>query len=130
MQTALKTDMPIAMVDLWRERSFRWGGDYRGTPQDAARLIGASEPPSAALTTASTDAANASSASAALPRIRRKATGPEVEWLQARLNAHGAALVVDGRFGARTEAAVKAFQQSKGLEVDGIVGPLTWEALR
>ena len=33
---------------------------------------------------------------------------------------------VDGVFGRQTEDAVKDFQQSNGLVVDGVVGPITW----
>ena len=36
---------------------------------------------------------------------------------------------VDGRFGRRTEAAVKGFQSQQGLAVDGQVGPRTWTAI-
>jgi uncharacterized protein (TIGR02594 family) len=36
---------------------------------------------------------------------------------------------IDGAWGRRTIAALKAFQQSAGLEVDGIAGPLTLRAL-
>lgn len=36
---------------------------------------------------------------------------------------------VDGVLGRRTIAAIRAFQQSKGLQVDGIVGPKTAAAL-
>jgi len=36
---------------------------------------------------------------------------------------------IDGDFGAKTEAAVKAFQGSHTLKADGVVGPLTWAEL-
>lgn len=35
----------------------------------------------------------------------------------------------DGDFGKKTEDALKAFQKSKGLTVDGIAGPKTWALL-
>ena len=35
----------------------------------------------------------------------------------------------DGTFGASTEAAVRAFQEAKGLQLDGIAGQQTWGAL-
>jgi N-acetylmuramoyl-L-alanine amidase CwlA len=37
--------------------------------------------------------------------------------------------LIDGVFGSDTMKAVKAFQTSKGLVADGIVGPVTWKAL-
>ena len=65
-----------------------------------------------------------------IPTLRKGSSGDLVEELQVILNAkYGADLDVDGKFGAKTEAAVKAFQKSKGLTVDGICGPKTWAAL-
>ncbi len=55
--------------------------------------------------------------------------GPAVGHLQKKLNANGAKLEVDEKFGPATDKAVKAFQKSKGLSPDGIVGPKTWTAL-
>jgi peptidoglycan hydrolase-like protein with peptidoglycan-binding domain len=56
--------------------------------------------------------------------------GPEVAQIQTRLRDLGLYTgPIDGAFGGGTDGAVKAFQQSKSLAVDGQVGPQTWSAL-
>ena len=56
--------------------------------------------------------------------------GDDVAALQARLTEMGInAGRVDGIFGLRTESAVKEFQQSVGIKVDGKCGPATIIAL-
>lgn len=51
--------------------------------------------------------------------------------LQADANTLGAnpALVVDGGFGPKTEAWLRGFQATRGLVVDGLIGPASWAAL-
>ena len=49
----------------------------------------------------------------------------EVLQLQTRLNADGAKLVLDGKFGPKTKAALVAWQKAHKLSTDGIVGPKT-----
>jgi peptidoglycan hydrolase-like protein with peptidoglycan-binding domain len=62
--------------------------------------------------------------------LRRGSSGSAVTALQIKLNAAGfSAGTADGKFGVKTEAAVRAFQQARGLAVDGIVGPQTAGAL-
>ena len=57
--------------------------------------------------------------------------GPAVRRLQAALKTAGFDPgLIDGEFGAGTEAAVMAFQASSGLLVDGIAGPRTLHALK
>lgn len=56
--------------------------------------------------------------------------GADVKRLQQILSGGGYNVgSIDGIFGAQTLAAVKAFQLSKGLLADGVVGPQTWAAL-
>ena len=52
-----------------------------------------------------------------------------VKTLQYLLRARGRNVTVDGIFGPKTDAAVRAFQQQNALAVDGIVGRNTWSAL-
>lgn len=65
--------------------------------------------------------------------IRRGDRGDAVRDVQARLVAlgfHVDALELDDHaFGESTEGALRAFQQERGLLVDGLVGPDTWEEL-
>jgi Meckel syndrome type 1 protein len=42
---------------------------------------------------------------------------------------HKLGIASDGIFGAETDAAVRRYQLSAGLDVDGIVGPNTWSSL-
>lgn len=65
----------------------------------------------------------------ALQVLRRGIRNDQVEALQQGLAAAGYPATIDGDFGPATEAMVKAFQMSKGLVADGIVGPATWQAL-
>jgi peptidoglycan hydrolase-like protein with peptidoglycan-binding domain len=63
------------------------------------------------------------------PLVRRGDRRFPVRPLQQLLRARNHPVAVDGIFGPNTEAAVKAFQSSKGLAADGIVGPQTWPRL-
>jgi peptidoglycan hydrolase-like protein with peptidoglycan-binding domain len=59
------------------------------------------------------------------PTLRRGAQGDAVLALQRLLRMPDA----NGRFGPRTEAAVREFQRRRGMVPDGIVGPKSWQAL-
>jgi len=61
--------------------------------------------------------------------IQQGAKGSEVTELQQLLNKYGFNCSVDGNFGPNTAAEVRAYQSSRGLGVDGVVGPATWNAL-
>lgn len=64
-------------------------------------------------------------------KLRTGSEGAQVKILQRGLNATlGEDLVVDGKFGSATTSAVKRYQSSRGLSVDGVVGPATWGALK
>ncbi len=66
------------------------------------------------------------------PTLSRGASGNSVTALQKGLKKYATPATdpgpVDGDFGPKTEAAVKAYQQDRAVHVDGIVGDQTWWA--
>jgi len=63
------------------------------------------------------------------PLEQQGSAGEDVRTVQYLVTAQGHPTAVDGVFGPLTKAAVEAFQSSRGLGVDGIVGPQTWSQL-
>jgi len=61
--------------------------------------------------------------------VRRCEAGAAVGGVQLMLIRRGFDIEPDGYFGPATDAAVRQFQSSVGLEVDGLVGPEPWQAL-
>lgn len=61
--------------------------------------------------------------------IRPGDTGAAVTAAQTLLQAKGHKLALPGPYGPTTKVAVHAFQKSKQLTVDGLVGPRTWAGL-
>jgi peptidoglycan hydrolase-like protein with peptidoglycan-binding domain len=61
--------------------------------------------------------------------LRPGATGPKVVRLQQLLVKHGQKIDVTGIFNQATEVAVKRLQEKWGLNIDGVVGPATYERL-
>lgn len=74
---------------------------------------------------ATTDTGKGTTSPADMPVVRWGSTGEAVRQLQELLKG----LVVDGIFGPKTDAALRAYQQQQGLAVDGIAGIRTWTAL-
>ena len=63
--------------------------------------------------------------------LGRGARGPEVSELQQKLARLGYVIgPIDGKFGAKTQAAVTRFQRERGLKVDGVAGPQTIKELK
>jgi peptidoglycan hydrolase-like protein with peptidoglycan-binding domain len=64
--------------------------------------------------------------------LQKGSKGDSVKALQLLLVGYGYSLGdygADSSFGSVTENAVEAFQEDCDLEVDGVVGPMTWAKL-
>lgn len=61
---------------------------------------------------------------------------PSAEWVQKVLNAwdtkkynHPNILVIDGKYGSKTQEVMEAFQEDQGIHVDGMFGLETYMAM-
>lgn len=101
-----RTGVVISDLSRWDEWGHLTDVDYTGVPADEIEV--------------------------ALPMLRKGSTGAAVKELQELLNTDSryGGLEVDGIFGSDTLSSVRAFQADHGLTPDGIVGPMTWAALR
>lgn len=71
-----------------------------------------------------------SGTTAGYPTVRRGCVNTYVLILQDALNALGySTKTLDGKFGANTENALKAYQKRVGLTADGICGCNTWKKI-
>ena len=67
--------------------------------------------------------------------VRRGSTGDAVRGVQVEFQFRNLSgdptegVQIDGIFGPKTEQAVRGFQDALDITVDGIVGPVTWRAL-
>lgn len=63
--------------------------------------------------------------------LGRGSRGPEVHELQSKLAQLGYSVgPIDGKFGPKTEAAIRSFQKDHGLRVDGLAGAQTIKELK
>jgi hypothetical protein len=64
------------------------------------------------------------------PVLKMSSRGDLVVWAQEHLQAAGQTrLPITGIFGRQTRAAVRAFQEGRGLPVNGVIGTTTWQVL-
>jgi hypothetical protein len=124
---------------LARKYGLRWGGDYRQRKdemhtevivvrQEALKLVRRLQTPVKLYLPPNKPVPVRRD-----PVLRNGAIGQSVTNIQNALLKAGFSLGprgADGRFGDRTEAALRAFQRSRGLTIDGVCGPASWAALR
>ena len=95
-------------------------------------VTGSTTTPSPSAKPESASTAPAAECSVKLPVLRKGSQGSSVKALQHLLIRNGCSCGsygADGDFGAATDTALKAYQKSKGITVDGIAGAETWNKL-
>jgi peptidoglycan hydrolase-like protein with peptidoglycan-binding domain len=135
----LVTDMPFAMVSAIKAirnkkglQVFGWGGDYRRN-KDAMHYEVVLSPAEIKAgidwSTVSAEPTNPNDSNT-WPKLEKGDKGPSVAKLHELLVNAGFKDVDQGSgFKSKTQTAVRAFQTSRKLEIDGVVGLQTWTAL-
>ena len=119
-------------VESWHSWGELKGVDYSGG--DATQSTTADTLHSSAGVQAVQETSGSSNTSSVFYRLLKRTSpmqrGDDVRTLQEQLTTLGFSCgTIDGIFGDKTKAAVKAFQTAAGVAVDGIVGPVTRGAL-
>jgi peptidoglycan hydrolase-like protein with peptidoglycan-binding domain len=108
--------------------AFRWGGDWDGRPDTKQSNYDAMH-----VEVIATRAELRAGFDVPRPIVAEHSTwplldigerGPAVELVQRLIE-----IKPDGRFGQKTAAGVRAYQASRGIPIDGVVGLGTWTAL-
>lgn len=106
------------------------------TPRPAADAATVNDARRRAMTSPGIAVANGYVAAPSMDQVRdgskklsRGMQGPAVEELQRRLNADGAQLETDGKFGPGTQDALRDWQRSRGVTDTGVLGPTTLQAM-
>ena len=134
------------ILALCKKYGLRWGGSYRGRPDEMhfevilpiaaahakVRALQAKPTRYAPVRTALARAKAKVTGKPALysPVLRMGASGNAVKSLQISLRAAGYRLTPDGDFGPTTHKILVDFQAKRRLKPDGVCGPSTWVAIR
>ena len=124
----------------------RWGGDYSGRKDEmhfeinasaaaVARIalkikVGSTPPPRPPVPPTNTQVVKVGDTGEVVRQIQRFFLAVFPVYRNSVNVRHGIPMVVDGVFGAQTEAWVKEFQHRVGITSDGIVGPITLAKMR
>jgi len=110
-----KYKMPEWVWRMWEWLGFYWGGRY----SDFMHIEYLQSPAAARARIAELNGPVS-----AYPTLRLGDVNPSVEVLRRMLR-----LPIHNRFDQEAENAIKGFQARKGLDPDGVCGPMTWAAL-
>lgn len=133
--TDMSREMVIACEGIRTKagvRVWRWGGNWDARPEtphafyDAMHWEIIATPTELKISIARTTTALSP---ATMPVLYKGAEGPGVVFLQQLLTTADFPVPATGSFLTITDRQVRAYQASRGLKVDGRVGPATWTAL-